>query len=323
MGHSAREAARLDKQHYFFRRVMDDSLLAAPLNSALRREEIHRVLDVGTGTGIWCRDTIAEMREVGVAGPLEFVGSDVVENEYWETHGRHIRDLQNTSTSRASISFHVADLNSDQEMTSLMTPGGAFDLINSRMLISAVKAGNWPAYIKRMFSLLRPGGYIQLFEADMIDTNTGRSNDPTVAEALVITHAVYRGLGLDPTTAVQLSLWLHEAGFVAVRDIACWCYPTEQQANGTLKHDEVLQEWHGSAYQVLRPLFFKFRHSKHYASLLDKLPPQAYSNSPNGSPAELLATESAYDDFLQRHEQVLRGDPAYRTLFRVIVARRP
>ncbi|KAF2170054.1 hypothetical protein M409DRAFT_19663 [Zasmidium cellare ATCC 36951] len=313
MGHSASEAERLDRQHIFFRHVVDGHLLSPALGSAIQSGQIRRVLDIGTGTGIWCHEAAATLKEMDVPAPVKFVGIDIAENEHWKGH----------EDAYATVHFQVTDLNDEVGMSKLTEQFGQFDLINSRMMISAVPNGKWAAYIRRMFNLLRPGGYVQLFEADMINSNTGRSDDRTVAEALVITHAIYSGMGLDPETAVRLAGWLHQAGFTWVRDVAYWCNPVTRQADGSLKIDDILYQWHSTAYGVLKPLFLKVRTSPQYSRFLEKLPPQAINNLGGTSADALLANEADYEDFTRRHEAVLTSNPLYRTAFRLVIAQRP
>lgn len=323
MGHSTSEAERLDQQHKFFRHVVDGRLISPVLDHAVRSGHIRRVLDIGTGTGIWCYEAAAELREMGIPAPMEFVGVDIAESEQWKHRRMYPPGVQRAQDAYATISLQVADLNDDDAMHKVVEQHGKFDLINSRMLISAVKSGKWLEYLKRIFSLLRPGGYVQLFEADMINSHAGRANDPTVAEALIITHAIYNGSGLDAEAAVRLADWLYEAGFVRVRDIANWCNPVVRQADGNLKIDDMLYGWHSTAYGVLKPLFLKLRDSPNYSQFLEKLPPQAFQSIGDRKPEALLANEVEYDDYLKRHEIALTQDPRYRTVFRSVVAQRP
>ncbi|KAK7425180.1 hypothetical protein QQX98_000095 [Neonectria punicea] len=57
------ENERLDIQHHLFTLTFDGKLHAAPLTQPL-----HRVLDAGTGTGIWAIDCADEHPECGVTG---------------------------------------------------------------------------------------------------------------------------------------------------------------------------------------------------------------------------------------------------------------
>ena len=323
MGHSASEAERLDQQHVFFRHVVDEHLLSPLLDQSIRSGKIRRVLDIGTGTGIWCFDAAAELQAMNLQGPIELVGVDIAESEHWKKHSVYPAGAQPGKDAFATISLQVADLNDDVAMSKLADEHGQFDLINSRMMISAVKQGKWEAYLERIFKLLRPGGYVQLFEADMINSHAGRLNDPTVSEALVITHAVYSGMGLDPETAVKLTVWLYQGGFVHVRDTAQWCNPITRQADGSLKIDKIIHQWHATAYQVLQPIFLKLRASLEYARFLEKLPQHALQCLGDDQPVKLLANEAEYRDFLSRHDAVLNQNPLYRTVFRAVLAQRP
>lgn len=323
MGHSTSEAERLDQQHKFFRHVVDGRLISSILDHTVQLGQIRRVLDIGTGTGIWCYEAAAELREKGIPAQMEFVGVDIAESEQWKHRRVYPTGVLKAEDAYATISLQVADLNDDAAMYQLVEQHGKFDLINSRMLISAVKGGKWLEYLTRIFKLLRPGGYVQLFEADMMNSHAGRANDPTVGEALIITHAIYNGSGLDAEAAVRLADWLYEAGFVRVRDIANWCNPVVRQADGNLKIDEMLYGWHSTAYGVLKPLFLKLRDSPAYSQFLQKLPPHAFQSTADRRPEALLANEAEYDDFLKRHETALTQDPRYRTVFRSVIAQRP
>lgn len=148
-------------------------------------------------------------------------------------------------------------------------------------------------------------------------------NDQTVAEALVIMHAVYNGQGLDPGTAIKLADWMFQAGFVKVRDTAHWCNPVVQRVDGGLEVDEVLCGWHSTAYGVLKPLFLKLRGGKGHAGLLKTLPPQVFVNLNGVEPKTLLANEAQFDDFMRRHEEVLTSNPSYRTVFRSLIGQKP
>ncbi|RSM09692.1 hypothetical protein CEP52_003960 [Fusarium oligoseptatum] len=60
------EAEGLDLRHHLFLLTFDDSLGLVPPNKA--KSEVKRVLDLGTGTGIWAMDFGDEHPEAHVAG---------------------------------------------------------------------------------------------------------------------------------------------------------------------------------------------------------------------------------------------------------------
>ena len=111
---------RLDLQHHLFSLTFNSKLFACPVATG---EQIHRVLDVGTGTGIWAIDFADEYPEAQVLGidlsPIQpsFVPSNVT--------------------------FQVDDL----EVT--CTFSDKFDFIYSRMIAASFR--DWPRFFQQSF----------------------------------------------------------------------------------------------------------------------------------------------------------------------------
>jgi ubiquinone/menaquinone biosynthesis C-methylase UbiE len=59
------ENDRLDLQHHLFSLTFDGKLFTAPIP---KEKRLHRVLDIGTGTGIWAIDFADEHPETKVLG---------------------------------------------------------------------------------------------------------------------------------------------------------------------------------------------------------------------------------------------------------------
>ena len=45
---------------------------------------------------------------------------------------------------------------------------GKFDFIHSRMLNGGIKAEQWDGYVEDIFRILKPGGWVQMAETNMI-----------------------------------------------------------------------------------------------------------------------------------------------------------
>ncbi|KAJ3466642.1 hypothetical protein MRS44_004206 [Fusarium solani] len=142
------ECERLDLQHHLFILTLDGRLGLAPPNDP--DSNVKRVLDVGTGTGIWAVDFGDEHPKAQVIGV----------------------DLSPIQPSFVppNVEFFVDDI---EEPWSFSQP---FDYIHSRMMTFSIKS--WPEYIRKIYDNLTPGGYVELVEIDL----QNKSDDGTLKE---------------------------------------------------------------------------------------------------------------------------------------------
>ncbi|TEA19368.1 Secondary metabolism regulator LAE1 [Colletotrichum sidae] len=131
------EKERLDLQHHLFLITLDNKLGLAPPNDA--DSSVKRVLDVGTGTGIWATDFGEDHPEAEVIGfDLSPSMPDFVP---------------------PNVKFEIDDL--DEEWTW----SKPFDYIHSRFMNASIS--DWHTYAKKAFNHLTPGGYFELVETDL------------------------------------------------------------------------------------------------------------------------------------------------------------
>jgi len=125
------ENDRLDLQHHLFTLTLDGKLHACPAGEG---KPLRRVLDAGTGTGIWALD---------------------IADEHPETHviGVDLSPIQ-PKFSPPNVSFYVDDLEEPWTYTD------KFDLIYGRMLVGSL--ANWPKFMENAFENLNPGGWVEL-----------------------------------------------------------------------------------------------------------------------------------------------------------------
>jgi SAM-dependent methyltransferase len=114
------EMDRLDLQHHLFTLTFDGKLFTCPV---AREKQIHHVLDVGTGTGIWAIDFADEHPEAHVLG-IDF------------------SPIQ-PSFVPPNVSFQIDDLEEP------WTFADKFDFIYSRMMTSSF--ANWPRFFEQSF----------------------------------------------------------------------------------------------------------------------------------------------------------------------------
>ncbi|KAH8168858.1 methyltransferase domain-containing protein [Sarocladium implicatum] len=135
----------MDLNHHTITLALDDKLYLAPL------ENPKKILDVGTGTGIWAIDMADEFPEAQVIGT----------------------DLSPTQSSwvPANCKFELDD--ASQPWT---FEDNTFDYIHVRYMLGSFK--DWVAFYKECYRCLKPGGYIEHLEG----SPTVRCDDGSVPE---------------------------------------------------------------------------------------------------------------------------------------------
>ncbi|RDW61657.1 S-adenosyl-L-methionine-dependent methyltransferase-16 [Coleophoma crateriformis] len=132
------EQDRLDLQHQMFYITFGEKLFLSP---AGQNQQLHRVLDAGTGTGIWA---------------IDFGKSSTDEHPETEVLGIDLSPIQ-PSFIPANLAFQIDDLEENWNFSS------KFDFIYTRMLTGSFT--NWPRFFEQSFANLNPGGYIELADS--------------------------------------------------------------------------------------------------------------------------------------------------------------
>ncbi|KAH7366968.1 S-adenosyl-L-methionine-dependent methyltransferase [Plectosphaerella cucumerina] len=181
------ENERLDLQHNLMCLTFDGKLHISPAGVD---KPLHRVLDAGTGTGIWALDFADEHPETQVLG----------------------NDLSPIQPSFVppNLSFLVDDLEAP------WAHGAKFDLIYARMLTGSLL--DWGKFAQQSFDNLNPGGWFEI-----VDMGTPSSDDGSLPEDSFIMQwsknmlkaASIIGRSLD-TVAAQPE-FLREAGFTNIQ----------------------------------------------------------------------------------------------------------
>ncbi|CCX33335.1 S-adenosyl-L-methionine-dependent methyltransferase [Pyronema domesticum] len=126
-----KEQDRMDLHHEILLQVMDERLFIAPV------QEPNRILDIGTGTGIWAID-VAD----------QFPGAEVI--------GTDLSPIQ-PAWVPPNCRFEVDD--ADLEWTFKKE---SFDFIHSRNLIPGI--GDWQKLVRQMYDACTPGGFVEIGE---------------------------------------------------------------------------------------------------------------------------------------------------------------
>lgn len=187
------EKARLSGQHEVLVDAMGgiSKAVVAPLDTS---KSGLRILDSGTADGRWILDLDNFLSPFGMKHT--YVGTDIDSNLY-------------PSSPPSNISF---------QNQSIREPfpeewNGTFDLVHQRLVMAAAPPSTILSVVERLMGLLKPGGWLQLMEAD----TTGSSeeiagNGPALKEFLRYPPLLSQAGGMGPNLARDLADTLKKAG---------------------------------------------------------------------------------------------------------------
>ncbi|KAF2136490.1 uncharacterized protein K452DRAFT_292338 [Aplosporella prunicola CBS 121167] len=220
------EQDRLDLAHHMMLKLIGDRLFLAPLPD----DFAGKILDVGTGTGIWAI-------EMGDRFPsAEILGND-------------LSPVQPTWVP-TNVKFEVDDV--ENEWT-FPTP---FDYVFSRYLASAI--GDWPNLVKQAYKNVKPGGWVEFQDFDSMFYSDDGSLTPDHAIHKWISTLVEAcgKLGRYSLPGHKLPEWFKEAGFVNIHHekfklpIGPWAKEKRQKEAGLLNLMQVIDGLEGFSLRV-------------------------------------------------------------------------
>lgn len=209
------EKDRMDLGHHIWQLAIDSRLFLSPVKN------LQRVLDLGTGTGIWSI-------EVGDKHPsAEITGVD-------------LSPIQ-PSWVPTNVHFEIDDI---EKPWTYSTP---FDLVFGRILCASVS--DWPRLMHETYKNVKPGGWAEFHDYDL----TWKSDDDTMAKDSstkkwndCFLEGCNKG-GRDPCPGPKLKRYMEDAGFVNVVEeqrkfpIGTWAKDRKLKEIGAFNHTMCLE----------------------------------------------------------------------------------
>ncbi|RAL61530.1 hypothetical protein DID88_009569 [Monilinia fructigena] len=174
----------MDLLHHVFNLVLEGKLYLAPI------ENPQRVLDVGTGTGIWAIDFADQ-----------YPSSHVV--------GCDLSPIQ-PGWIPPNLEFEVDDVEDTWRYSQ------KFDFIHIRSLGGSI--ASWPHLLDQAFNNLNEGGYIELVDFEYHGYSDDGTGDlaPSFQKWQAGLDEASKLFGRELNVAMKFKDWLNEAGFEAV-----------------------------------------------------------------------------------------------------------
>ncbi|KAK1954563.1 S-adenosyl-L-methionine-dependent methyltransferase, partial [Colletotrichum sublineola] len=183
------EQDRLDLQHNLFLLTFDGKLGLAPPNQ--RDSKVKRVLDIGTGTGIWAIEFAEDHPEA------EVLGTDL--------------SMSMPESVPPNVKFEIDDLDDE------WTYSRPFDYIHTRGMNSSI--ADWKVFLKKVIENLTPGGYFELQELEVFPRSDDGTLTPDCAlfKCMGYVHEAFEIFGRSFQEIPQLVTMMEEVGFVDVK----------------------------------------------------------------------------------------------------------
>jgi Methyltransferase domain len=217
--HQQTEIDRLQRQHRFMKSSTDGVLMTVPL--PWKHEKL-RLLDCGCADG---RSTSLTCSHFALFRVAHFIDFNSLQLGTWlldvqSQHASHDWELHGVDIGSALFPpFSSLDLR-QHDIQKPYPPGwnwsNSFDIIHQRLLIWGLPLAAWTTVLRNHMTILKPGGYIQLVEAEWIDAKHP-SKLPELTRQAAMQEWSTKTFGMDIDIAYKLADLLAEAGFVNVK----------------------------------------------------------------------------------------------------------
>lgn len=206
---SDEEIARLSNQHEVIKDAMS-ALLLVPIDLS---DKSLRILDSATADGMVLLPLSYRIDPTGLIVPGTWIVDLKSTCPYTPLHSFVGVDIDASNFPRdppAGVTYQIQDINKPWPKDWL----NSFDVVHQRLALVAAGPGAQTA-VKNLSELIKPGGWIQLIEADNVLTDA----DGLAMQGFVrLMKDIFTHIGTTLRLSKELSGWVKENGFLNVQE---------------------------------------------------------------------------------------------------------
>ncbi|KAH8904120.1 S-adenosyl-L-methionine-dependent methyltransferase [Coniochaeta sp. PMI_546] len=186
------ELDRLDLTHALMTKGIGDKLFLAPIEG----EKLHRILDIGTGTGIWAMCMGDEFPNAEACHPTS--ECQVLANDLSAVQPNWVPP---------NVKFEIDDVESP------WLHNIPFDYIFCRYMAACIK--DWPKLVGSIYDNLAPGGWAEFqdFDLQYYSEDGSLTEEHDTMKWINTLLEAARKIGRDPCPGASLEKWVKNAGF--------------------------------------------------------------------------------------------------------------
>lgn len=259
------ERKRLASNHFIAKDAMGGKLVRAPVDFS----RPVKILDSGTADGTWLLDLASSLPPLS-AGTHEFVGTDLNPAPF-------------PQSTPPNVTFTVQDIKKPWPESQ----HGQFDLVHQRLTL--LGAGPNPsASISHLYSIVKPGGWVQISEGtmDFPSDIVNEERTPAYSDMLQVMQSVAGMVGAEWHLGRLLKGLLEEAGFTDVGEEVVMLHM------GRTNKDEKLAKEGAESCGIAAQGLSKF--AKNFAPEKQPLPTERYETLAADVEEELAETGAVY-----------------------------